>query len=352
MHGGVNNMVLARSHVASSECPGLSVVVPLFNEEENVDAAVEEILGVLDRIPGTAEVLLVDDGSRDATGELALQWCRRDERVRVVQFRRNFGQTAAISAGFEFARGSAVVVMDGDQQNDPADIPMLLEELAKGFDIVSGWRTNRQDKLLLRRLPSKLANALISRVTGTQLHDYGCTLKAYDAEVVRNLRLYGELHRFIPAVAAASGARINEVPVNHRPRARGSSKYGISRAPRVLLDLITVKFLISYVARPMQFFGRLALVAAGGSLLTALARHDVRGDLHRRGLSVVVCTQLLSAGLLGELLTRVYFEARASRPYAVRQLVGIAEPAERAWPGLVVADMGERGLEPLVGSPA
>ncbi len=240
----------------------LSVVIPLYQEEENVDPAVEEVLGVLDTLPHSSELILVDDGSIDRTGELALGWAKRDPRVRVIQFRRNFGQTAAIQAGFDHSRGATVVLMDGDQQNDPRDIPRLLDKMADGYDVVSGWRKNRQDRAMSRKLPSRVANCMISRITGTRLHDYGCTLKAYDSEVVRHLRLYGELHRFIPALAALSGARVTEMPVNHRPRIRGQSKYGIGRTLRVILDLITVKFLLRYLTQPMQFFGKWGIVSS------------------------------------------------------------------------------------------
>jgi glycosyltransferase involved in cell wall biosynthesis len=208
--------------------PGLSVVVPLYDEEENVDPAMRELLDVLDSLDVSSEVVLVDDGSRDHTAALARRWCQLDPRVRLIEFRRNFGQTAALSAGFDHARGRVVVAMDGDQQNDPRDIPRLLAKLDEGYDVVSGWRRDRQDALLLRKVPSMAANRLISRVTGTRLHDYGCTLKAYRGDVVRHLRIYGDQHRFIPALSQIVGARVTELPVNHRPRIRGQSKYGIS----------------------------------------------------------------------------------------------------------------------------
>jgi hypothetical protein len=322
----------------------LSVVIPLYNEEDNVDLAVAEVLGVLDTMPEPAELILVDDGSRDATLALARSWAERDGRVRVIAFRRNFGQTAGISAGFDHARGAVVIVLDGDQQNDPADIPRLLQAMGEGYDVVSGWRARRQDTYLLRRLPSKVANALISAVTGVKLHDYGCTLKAYDAAVVRNLHLYGELHRFIPALAVMSGARVLELPVNHRPRTRGVSKYGISRLPRVLLDLLTVKFLLAYLQRPMQFFGRLAGACLAGGALRLVAVEAAAalrsgagsgdGSTKRRhvGVSAVLgaaAVQFLCFGLIGELLTRVYHEGTARRPYAIRSTVGFDDEGAR-----------------------
>jgi len=317
------------SDVEARCTPDLTVVIPLYNEEENIDDAVEELLGVLDRLQRPAEVILVDDGSRDATGRLALRWHVRDARVGVLQFRRNFGQTAAIDAGFRSAHGAVVILMDGDMQNDPADIPRLLDGIDAGYDVVSGWRKDRKDKLLLRKVPSKIANTLISRLTGTRLHDYGCTLKAYRADVVEHLNLYGELHRFIPALASQVGATVLEIPVNHRPRTRGKSKYGISRTLRVVLDIITVTFLLRYLARPMQYFGRVGLVCMGvGGAVTAwlVGEKVVSGagladrpllaiGLFMVGLGVL----LLSIGLLGELITRTYHEGRRHLPYVIRQ---------------------------------
>jgi glycosyltransferase involved in cell wall biosynthesis len=311
----------------------LTVVVPLYEEEDNVDAVVAEVLAVLDDMPHSSELVLVDDGSSDATGALAMAWAKRDPRVRVIQFRRNYGQTAAIQAGFDASRGAVVVLMDGDQQNDPHDIPRLLDKMADGYDVVSGWRKNRQDRTLSRKLPSRVANRMISRFTGTELHDYGCTLKAYSAEIVHELRLYGELHRFIPALAAMSGARVAELSVNHRPRLHGRSKYGIGRAPRVLLDLITVKFMLRYLTKPMQLFGKWGLVCAGLSLIGVmfLIGEKAFGDhaLANRPLLLLSCVGLICGivlfcvGLLGELVTRIYHEGGSPRPnYTVRPDVG------------------------------
>jgi glycosyltransferase involved in cell wall biosynthesis len=329
----------------------LSVVVPLYREEENVDFAVSELLEVLDAMPQSAEVILVDDGSPDATGAMALAWHERDPRVRVIQFRRNFGQTAAISAGFRHARGEVVVLMDGDQQNDPHDLPRLLAKMDEGYDVVSGWRKDRKDKLLLRKIPSRMANRLISRITHTELHDYGCTLKAYHTDVVQHLHLYGELHRFIPALAGLAGARVAEIPVNHRPRTRGSSKYGISRTVRVLLDLLTVKFLLKYLARPMQFFGLLGLmsfVLGFCSLAGLLIEKAVAGvGLAERPLLilsvllVILGVQFLSMGLLGELLTRIYHEVGQRPPYVIRLTAGIELDADHAASDPVAALAGQ-----------
>jgi len=278
----------------------------------------------------SSEVVLIDDGSTDQTAARARRWCQRDPRVRLIEFRRNFGQTAALCAGFDHARGRVVVAMDGDQQNDPHDIPRLLMKLDEGYDVVSGWRRDRQDALLLRKLPSAAANRLISRVTGTKLHDYGCTLKAYRSEMLRHLRLYGELHRFIPALSQVVGARVAELPVNHRARVLGRSKYGISRTIRVLLDLLTVKFLISYFGRPMRLFGSIGLasMALGAlTLLYLLADKVVLGQpladrplLLLGLLLMVVGAQFLSVGILGELIVRIYHEAGRRRSYLIQRL--------------------------------
>jgi glycosyltransferase involved in cell wall biosynthesis len=306
----------------------LSVVVPLYDEEENVDPVIRELLDVLDGLELSSEVVLVDDGSRDQTAARASRWCQRDPRVRLIEFRRNFGQTAALSAGFDHARGRVIVAMDGDQQNDPHDIPRLLTKLDEGYDVVSGWRRDRQDALLLRKLPSAAANRLISRVTGTRLHDYGCTLKAYRRDVICDLRLYGDQHRFIPALSQLVGARVTELPVNHRARIRGHSKYGISRTIRVMLDLLTVKFLISYFGRPMRLFGSIGLasMALGAlTLLYLLADKIMLGHpladrplLLLGMLLMLVGVQLLSLGILGELIIRVYHEAGRRRSYLIR----------------------------------
>ncbi len=326
--------------VTAERTVDLSVVIPLYNEEESIDLAVEEVLGVLTDLPLISELILVNDGSTDTTLEKALAWHEADPRVRVIEFRRNFGQTAGISAGFEHAAGRVVVVMDGDQQNDPADIPTLLAALEDGYDVASGWRADRKDKLLMRRLPSKAANSLISKVTGLKLHDYGCTLKAYDREVVDRLELFGELHRFIPALALISGAKVIEIPVNHRAREHGSSKYGISRLPRVVLDLVTVKFLIGYRQKPMQFFGRLSLasVGAAGVAGTVAGVRALRGTgRHAPSLAtplLVAGVQFASFGLIGEMLTRLYFKDSAARPYVVRSVTGDGSSTLRAMPDL------------------
>jgi glycosyltransferase involved in cell wall biosynthesis len=312
--------------------PGLalSLVIPLYEEEDNVDPVLEELFSVLDAMPESAEVILVDDGSSDATGTRAMRWAESESRVRFLQFRRNFGQTAAIAAGITQSTGRVIVLMDGDAQNDPHDIPDLLAKLSEGFDVVSGWRKDRKDKLVLRRFPSKVANALISRVTKIRLHDYGCTLKAYNGEVLRELTLYGDMHRFIPALASGVGARVTEVPVHHRPRTRGTSKYGLSRTIRVLLDLMTVKFMERYLHRPMQLFGSLGLLSFGLGLCTVLylmigkiAFGFPLGDRPLLILAIgltIVGVQFFCVGLLGELLARFRHES-GRRPYVIRRTV-------------------------------
>jgi len=276
---------------------------------------------------------LVDDGSQDGSYAIEKELHARDPRVRVIRFRRNFGQTAAFSAGFDHARGDVVVTMDADLQNDPADIPMLLQTMREGdYDVVSGWRVNRQDAYLTRKIPSRIANWLISRVTKVSLHDYGCSLKAYRREVLENIHLYGELHRFVPALASWTGVRIKEVPVNHRARQYGKSKYGISRTIRVLLDLTTVSFLLNYSAKPMQVFGKWGLVTAFVGFVIALyltglkvfagASLADRPLLWLAVLLMIVGVQFISLGLLGELVVRTYYETQNKPIYVIREILG------------------------------
>jgi len=278
------------------------------------------------------EIILVDDGSRDGSFELVKEAHRLDPRIKGIRLRRNFGQTAAFSAGFDHAQGDVVITMDGDLQNHPEDVPLLLSKLEEGYDVVSGWRAHRKDPFLTRRLPSNVANWLISRVTGVKLHDYGCSLKAYRKDVVKGIRLYGEMHRFIPAIASWMGTQIAEVPVNHSPRTRGKSIYGLSRTLKVILDLITIRFLQSYSARPMQLFGLLGLLcfalgtAAGLYLSYAkLFLGQPIGDrplLLLAVLLVVMGVQLITMGLLGELMVRTYHESQGKPTYVVREHLG------------------------------
>ena len=309
----------------------VSLVIPLYNERANIEALFTELVRAIDPVPAVQEVILVDDGSTDGGHELLEKLPGRDPRFHIIRLRRNFGQTAAFSAGFDYSQGDVIITMDGDLQNDPADIPKLLAELSQGYDIVSGWRVERQDKFFSRRLPSILANRLISRSTGVTLHDYGCSLKAYRREVLDNTRLYGELHRFIPALASVMGVTISEVAVNHRPRLRGRSKYGLGRTLRVLLDLLTVKFLLTYGTRPMQLFGLIGLTSLGlGGFLAfylTILRMFFDQPLADRPLLLlaillmVIGVQLLVMGLIGELIVRTYYEIQNKPIYAIREIV-------------------------------
>jgi glycosyltransferase involved in cell wall biosynthesis len=315
--------------------PRLSIVIPIYNEEENVPLLAEEIRQAMDPTGVPYEVVAVDDGSSDASWGRLEAVRAQDPRWILVGLRRNFGQTAALSAGFDHARGEVIVPLDGDLQNDPADIPRLLA-LAKDYDVVSGWRKNRQDKFLSRRLPSLLANWLISKVTGVHLHDYGCTLKAYRREVIEHLHLYGEMHRFIPAIASWMGITLIEVETHHRPRRFGRSKYGIARTLRVLLDLITVKFLLRFATKPIQVFGMLGLGCTGiggiiGAYLSFLklfagAQIGGRPLLFLAVLLIVIGVQFIIMGLLGEMLVRIYHEAQRKPIYMVKRVQGSAPP--------------------------
>ena len=314
--------------------PWLSIVIPFYNEEESVRPLHEQIVRALGSLARPYEVVAVDDGSTDRTLDALEQIQKDDPRWSVVMLRRNFGQTAALSAGFDHARGDVIVTLDGDLQNDPADIPKLLE-LIETYDMVNGWRADRKDPFISRRLPSMLANWLISVTTGVRLHDYGCTLKAYRREVVENLRLYGELHRFIPAIASWMGISIAEVKTNHRPRQFGRSKYTIARTVRVLLDLITVKFFLSFRTKPIQVFGLLGLAVGtvGGCLLLYLASLKLlmgqqiggRPLLLLSVLLVLLGVQLVGMGLLGEMVARVYHESQGKPIYMVKKIIPAQE---------------------------
>ncbi len=310
--------------------PLVSVVVPIFEEEESIPALQTQLTAALQALTCPFEIILVDDGSRDRSFELLRAWRDLDpDHVRVVRFRRNFGQTAAFVAGFDRARGEVVVTLDADLQNDPADIGRLLAKINEGYDVVSGWRVQRQDAALSRRLPSQLANALISRVTGVALHDYGCSLKAYRRDVLQNIRLYGELHRFIPAIASWMGVSVAEIPVNHRARQFGRSKYNLSRTIRVILDLITVRFLLGYATRPLHVFGGIGLTVGVAGIVTGLYLTYLKLILGQSigsrpllllaVLLVMLGVQMLSIGLLGEMTMRTYYEAQNKPIYVVRQ---------------------------------
>jgi glycosyltransferase involved in cell wall biosynthesis len=309
----------------------LSVVIPLYNEEENVRLLHESLRNALDPLNQEYELLFVDDGSTDRTLPILEEIQAQDNKVVVLSLRRNFGQTAAFAAGFDFSHGDVVVTMDGDLQNDPADIPKLLE-LIKESDLVSGWRKKRKDPFFSRRLPSMMANWLISKVTGVKLHDYGCSLKAYRRDVIKNLKLYGEMHRFIPAVASWYGVRVAEVETVHHPRMRGKSKYGISRTVKVVLDLITVKFLQSFSTKPIQFFGPFGILSGflGFLILLYLSADkllfgkDIGGRplLLLGALLIIVGIQLIGMGLLGEMLVRVYHESQKKPIYVIKKILG------------------------------
>ena len=329
--------------------PEISLVIPIYNEAPNIEALYGEITAALDPWGRTYEVLLIDDGSSDGSADLLAQLPGRDARFRIIKFRRNFGQTPAFSAGFAHARGRIIITSDGDLQNDPKDIPMLVARLEEGFDIVCGWRKDRKDTLVTRRIPSIIANRLISRATGVELHDYGCSLKAFRSEVVKPLRLYGEMHRFIPAIASEFGVKVAEVVVNHRARRAGTSKYGLSRTIRVILDLVTVKFLLNYATRPLQIFGLVGVIlgALGALIMAYLA--FVRLFLHQGiadrplllfGILLVSSgLQLLTMGLLAELQARTYHESQDKPTYAIREII---EAHVDPGPPLVAA--GLRGL--------
>jgi glycosyltransferase involved in cell wall biosynthesis len=309
----------------------LSLVVPVYNEDENLSLLFDAICKVLEPLARPWEVIFVDDGSRDGSASALESLFKRDPfHVRVIEFRRNFGQTAAIAAGIDHARGDVIILLDADLQNDPADIPMLLAKLDEGYDLVSGWRKNRKDNALTRNLPSQLANGLISLVTGVRLHDYGCTLKAYRRDVLEGFRLYGEMHRFIPVFAHSVGARIAEVEVNHHPRKFGKAKYGLERTLKVVLDLFTVKFLLSYSSKPIYLFG------GAGVALMFLGLADLLYLFIRRFWGVPAATsplllvgvmfaimgfQSILMGLIAELLARTYHESQQKPTYHIRSIL-------------------------------
>lgn len=315
--------------------PYLSVVIPFYNERDNAKDVLEEVAAALGPTGISYEIIAVDDGSGDGTGDVLRQCAGRDDRLVAILLRKNFGQTAALSAGIDHAVGSVIVTMDGDRQNDPADIPRLLKKLDEGYDIVSGWRVERKDPFLTRRLPSRIANGMISLITRVHLHDYGCSLKAFRGDVIRQTRLYGEMHRFIPAVASWVGVSVAELPVNHRPRTAGRSKYGLSRTVRVILDLLTVKFLLSYATRPIQIFGLIGLVFLGAGSATGLYLSFMRlfmdepiGNrplLLLAVLLVLVGIQLITMGLLAEMVSRTYHESQNKPIYVVKEILARRE---------------------------
>lgn len=318
----------------------ISVVIPAYNEEENINYLYDELSGVLAALQQPYEIIFVDDGSSDKTLAVLRSIQQKDAEVGVIRFRRNFGQTAAISAGFDFASGDVIVTMDGDLQNDPHDIPRFIEKIEEGYDVVTGWRYDRKDAFINRRLPSIIANKIISWTTGVALHDYGCTLKAFRREVIKNIRLYGEMHRFIPAIASGMGISFTEIKVNHRPRQYGTSKYGISRTLRVVLDLITVKFLLSYATRPIQIFGLLGFISGSVGFLLALImtiqRQFFGMPLSDRPLLLLaillifIGIQFISIGLIAELQARTYHETQQKPVYYIKEIYGLQETSDGA----------------------
>lgn len=311
----------------------ISIVVPVYNEQDNIEALYAAITLVLRGMDSTYEIVMVDDGSSDASYTVLTRLAVQDSSLKVIRFRRNFGQTAAMSAGFDHAGGNIIIPMDGDLQNDPADIPRLVEKIHEGYDVVSGWRRDRKDTFVSRKIPSLIANALISRQTGVHLHDYGCTLKAYRREVLDGINLYGEMHRFVPALASQFGAKVTELPVNHFPRLHGVSKYGISRTLRVVLDLMTVKFLMAYSTKPIQLFGKWGvytiMAGIGTGSMTLYMKLFEHFSMNRNPLLILTAfllfmgVQFIVLGLLGELNARTYFESQGKPIYVVKDRINL-----------------------------
>jgi glycosyltransferase involved in cell wall biosynthesis len=314
-----------------SAAPEITLVVPVYNEEPNIEPLIREIVPALSRITDNFEIIAVDDGSRDGSYEKLKKLRDEDPRIKVIRFRANFGQTAAFAAGFDRARGKIIITMDADLQNDPADIPAMVAKLNEGYDIVAGWRYDRQDNMISRKIPSVIANKIISMTTNVHLHDYGCSLKVFRGEVVKNIKLYGEMHRFIPAIASWMGVDVAEMKVNHRPRVAGKSKYGIGRTIRVVLDLITVKFLLSYSTRPIQIFGFIGLFCGMLGFIIAswvsVQRLFFDMPLSNRPvlllavLLMFIGVQFVSMGLLAELQARTYHESQDKPIYAIKEIL-------------------------------
>jgi glycosyltransferase involved in cell wall biosynthesis len=317
----------------------LSIVIPIHNEEPAILPLYDKLTQVLEGLRKPYEILFIDDASTDRSFDLLANLVETDNRLKVIRLRRNFGQTAALSAGFDEAQGQVIISLDGDLQHDPADIPALLAKIEEGYDIASGWRKNRLDNAVTRRIPSRIANWLMAKASGVDLRDFGTTFKAYRAEVLKDINLYGELHRFIPALASFYGARVAEVPIKNAPRSAGASHYGLGRTLHVMFDIITIKFLLKYFTRPMHFFGSLGLMGSvlGGAIMLYLAtekvlnwQHDLvteHGPLMLAGaLLLIAGVMLFCTGLLGEVLIRTYFESQGRRIYAVREIRTRREP--------------------------
>ena len=313
----------------------LSIVIPVYNEQDNVFPLHERVSAALRQTGEDYEVIIVNDGSSDLTETNLKSIAATDPRFKIVNFRRNYGQTAAMMAGIDFASGDIIVGLDGDLQNDPADIPKLLDKLAEGYDVVSGWRVNRKDAALKRNLPSRMANWLISTISGIHLHDYGCSLKAYKKHVVKGVKLYGEMHRFIPIYASWQGGKVAEIPVNHFPRVHGSSKYGLERVIKVLLDLLVVKFLASYANKPIYVFGGFGLTSIGVSLLSGVWALYLKFFDHISFIStplpllvvLAFITGIMSIlmGLIAEIIMRTYYESQGKQVYLVKDTINVSD---------------------------
>ncbi|MDJ0726424.1 MAG: glycosyltransferase family 2 protein [Prochloraceae cyanobacterium] len=327
----LSQSVLEQKKIKGDRPLDISVVVPIYNEVDSIPTLIDKIADILTKSQYSYEIICVDDGSTDGSTELLKQVAPKRTDLKAILLRRNYGQTPAMAAGFNYAKGEIIVTLDADLQNDPEDIPVAIDKLAEGYDLVSGWRKNRQDAKLTRLLPSKIANWLIAKVTGVKIHDYGCSLKAYRAELLADLNLYGELHRFLPALAYIEGAKITEIPVRHHPRRHGSSKYGLDRTFRVLMDLLTIWFMKKFLTRPMHVFGSLGLISlmSGfilGVYLTFL-KLGLGENIGNRPLLILVAIlivtglQLFSFGLIGELLIRTYHESQGRPIYRIREII-------------------------------
>jgi len=315
----------------------ISIVIPIYNEEESVGTLYEKIIDTMNKLPYDYEIIAVDDGSTDNTFNKLKEIASKDKRLKVISFKRNYGQTAAMFAGFQHASGDVVITMDADLQNDPADIPILIEKINEGYDVVSGWRKDRKDPFFSRTLPSKIANYIISNATGVYLHDYGCSLKAYKKDIAKNFRLYGDMHRFLPALAKGLGAKITEVPVSHHPRLYGKSKYGIGRTIRVILDIFLVKFLNEYINKPLYAFGGIGFILFSLGFLSGLyltydklINHQEIGQrplLFLTVLLIISGLQFISTGIIAEVIIRTYYESQDIKPYRIKDVINI-EPID------------------------
>ena len=312
----------------------LSIIIPIYNEEKNIEELYKELKKVLEELSISYELIAINDGSKDGSGQILKKITQSDTSFKVINFRKNFGQTAAISAGIDFSKGEVIIPMDADLQNDPADIPKFLEKTEQGSDVVSGWRKKRKDKLITRRIPSRIANWLISSITKVKLHDYGCTMKAYKREVIKDIRLYGEMHRFMPAYTSWYGAKVSEIVVNHRPRKYGKTKYGLSRTFWVILDLLTVKFLTDYSTKPMHFFGKIGYSSFFLGCLSGAAALLLKYVFNRPFVNtplplltaflILIGIQFILMGLLAEILTRTYYESQNKPTYLIKEKINFS----------------------------